>query len=322
MASKAMNTGIVLFNLVVPSANIFQDEFVNLLICYKCYALEEHTTASCTKPINYKVCSLCSQTGHTFKECQAYEKTCINCKGPHSTLAMSCPHRKRIQKEKKTKSVKKPSYSSVAASNVHNVSDSFGNASEVIAKAAMCIMISTMKNGEIPGSFQHTLNHLLQANNLPKFNMGQITPPSMMSLSPTLSNKVNSGNNMEAPVSDSDDERTSSGSEDDVGQSNSISIKTRPQIKSRILLLKKKYTRDILPINIEDLHRSGNVIIECTSASESECIRYLSGVSEDEFNRMTEVTELKAKEFEQRSKATNNGNNKRKTRNNAASNVA
>ena len=35
-----------------------------------------------------------------------------------------------------------------------------------------------------------------------------------------------------------------------------------------------------------------------------------------------EVIEFKAKQFEQLSKATNNGNNKRKTRNNAASNLA
>ena len=51
-------------------------------------------------------------------------------------------------------------------------------------KSHMCIILATMKNCEIPGSFEDTLTTLLRANDLPAIKLGGITPPILTSLLP------------------------------------------------------------------------------------------------------------------------------------------
>ena len=113
MAVKALSSGVKLFNLSIPASNIIQEEYVNLIVCYKCYAIDDHQAATCSKPKEYKICSTCAVICHTFKHCTSTTKKCVNCGGPHSTLAMSCPDRKRIIRERKKRNNDKKSYSAV-----------------------------------------------------------------------------------------------------------------------------------------------------------------------------------------------------------------
>lgn len=63
----------------------------------------------------YKICSECSATSHTWKDCTAIGKRCIICNGNHRTLAMKCPERKkaieRKRKQNRDKRAQKQSYS-------------------------------------------------------------------------------------------------------------------------------------------------------------------------------------------------------------------
>ena len=42
------------------------------------------------------ICSECSEEGHKWSECKSQTKRCINCRGTHRTLAMSCPVKRDV----------------------------------------------------------------------------------------------------------------------------------------------------------------------------------------------------------------------------------
>ena len=182
MANKAKDVGVLLFNFFIPPRNIAIDEYINLIMCYRCYTYDDHYASACPKPKEYKICSLCSSREHTHKSCHSQEKTCINCGGAHSAMALSYPHRKTLIKEKRAAKTQR-SYAAAAKPGTPQPSpmNMFTGTSEIIAKSVMCIVVSALKNAETPGSFADTMQHLLKANNLPAFNLGDITPPTMLS---------------------------------------------------------------------------------------------------------------------------------------------
>ena len=103
MASQVLTKGLLLFNLSHPALSICKEIFVEILICFKCYQLEDHPTSSCPKSNDYKICSVCASLEHTHRECTSSNGKCINCEegNDHSTLAMSCPFRKQLSKKKR-----------------------------------------------------------------------------------------------------------------------------------------------------------------------------------------------------------------------------
>ena len=103
MASRVFRKGLLLFNLSHPARNICKEIFVKILICFKCYQLDDHSTSSCPKSKDYKICSLRASLEHTHPECTSINWKCINCEEgtDHSTLAMSCPFRKQVSKKKR-----------------------------------------------------------------------------------------------------------------------------------------------------------------------------------------------------------------------------
>lgn len=106
IANKILESGFNLFNTRVTPQQIEPEKFTHLLICYKCYKIEDHPTKDC--PSNTIICSECSEIGHTFRNCSNPTKACINCPAPHNnhrTLAAKCPYRKRKieQKEQQQK---------------------------------------------------------------------------------------------------------------------------------------------------------------------------------------------------------------------------
>ena len=60
LASLALTRGLLLFDLSHPAHNISIEIFVKILICFKCYQLEDHCTSSCPKFKDYKIYSLCA----------------------------------------------------------------------------------------------------------------------------------------------------------------------------------------------------------------------------------------------------------------------
>ena len=91
MASLVLTKGLLLFNLSHPARNICKEIFVEILICFKCYQLEDHPTSSCPKSKDYKIGSLCASLEHTHRECTSSTRKCIKCEegNDHSTLALS-----------------------------------------------------------------------------------------------------------------------------------------------------------------------------------------------------------------------------------------
>ena len=86
------------------------ERFTNLLMCYKCYALEAHITAKCTQ--TYIICSECGEMGHRHNDCTNDTKSCINCKKQNldhnqRSLVNRSPIRKKAMDRKDDQIIKK-----------------------------------------------------------------------------------------------------------------------------------------------------------------------------------------------------------------------
>ena len=49
MAQKAMEHGLVCFNMRISPKQIQKETSINIQICFKCYEMESHTTTNCPK---------------------------------------------------------------------------------------------------------------------------------------------------------------------------------------------------------------------------------------------------------------------------------
>ena len=98
-AQHVLQNGFLCFNTKIASHQLEKEEFTDILICFNCYQLEEHTSANCPNKETI-VCSVCTGN-HNFKECRSEFKKCLNCGGPHRTMAMACPKKKEIIRKKR-----------------------------------------------------------------------------------------------------------------------------------------------------------------------------------------------------------------------------
>ena len=106
IASPVLKKGPILFNLSHPAHNICKEILVEILICFKCYLLEDHLALSCPESEDYKICSLCASLAHTHREfTSSIFEVSINCEddNDHSTLATSChiPEKNILEKTSK-----------------------------------------------------------------------------------------------------------------------------------------------------------------------------------------------------------------------------
>jgi len=191
MAIRCIENGIHILNLHVPPRNITIDSFIEVRACYRCYKLDDHISTTCDKNSDYLICSVCAGLGHNFRNCTAERRCCINCGGQHSTMSMTCPIRKKIIDEKRKLNNK--TYVKVAMDGSHMstnnrsaaiqlksgliAADNSPDMSEVINRSTACVIIATMKENEMKGTFEKVLNELLAANGLYSFNMGGVSPP-------------------------------------------------------------------------------------------------------------------------------------------------
>ena len=100
-AKTATQKDMLVFHMSILAHNIKLDEFIPILTCMRCYKLEDHTTNNCPMPKDYTVCSECGCSEHTWKNCNSDTKKCLNCLGPHRTLANICTQRKEIKDNKR-----------------------------------------------------------------------------------------------------------------------------------------------------------------------------------------------------------------------------
>lgn len=196
-AKKATDNGILGFHMSIPPHAIKIEEYVPLLTCLKCYAIEDHTTPKCPKSQTFKICSECSSPDHTWRDCNAgANKKCVNCKGEHRTLANKCPMRKKAIEEKRQlkKNTNTKTYSNVTTSNTNiaptNISSSFPVLEKQTAtKMIACMMHAHLINAINPGSYNSELNRALKLNNLPPVNLPD-NPPSQKILDLTKDNQT------------------------------------------------------------------------------------------------------------------------------------
>ena len=84
MVNSCIDSGLKVFQLFIPGYSFKRDIYCPILMCYRCYALDSHTSVNCDKPSDYKICSNCSSTQHIWKECTIKTKKCVNCGGVES----------------------------------------------------------------------------------------------------------------------------------------------------------------------------------------------------------------------------------------------
>ena len=176
-ATKTCEQGLKLFKMKIPHYNIKKEEYTPINVCYKCYKLEDHHTNQCPQEANYKVCSECSSTEHTWTNCNNTFKKCLNCNGDHRTLAFKCPSRKTLVEEKKK--AKPQSYSAAVTSTTNtnyfpqlmnpNLFQTTEDPRTLFQKIMSCFVNAHINNAITPGSFETTLNQSLKKNGIAEF---------------------------------------------------------------------------------------------------------------------------------------------------------
>ena len=189
MARKAMDDGLLMFGLTLPSYQMRMETYTPLIACNRCNEVESHTTANCPKDADFRRCSECSAMGHIFRECTATEKKCLNCGGQHSARAMRCPVRKEAVKKKEEE--QRARTVTPATTYAQATSTSINPFSEPMdMRGFLCLLHAHLVNANQPGSFQQVFSESLRMNKLPDVQLPP-NPPSqgiMMSLVTTAIN--------------------------------------------------------------------------------------------------------------------------------------
>ena len=177
IAKLCTQKGLLAFRLSIPASDIKQETFVEIKTCTKCYKLEDHATKDCPRGREYKVCSECSREGHQWFQCRDETKTCINCSGNHSTMAMRCTVKKTLIKEKRKDEIEKSkmTYAGTTQSGLtqhrHPVALHTPPTPIITKEEALlihiCVAHAHHRNIQNPGSYEAELNAVLKANKLP-----------------------------------------------------------------------------------------------------------------------------------------------------------
>ena len=119
----------------------------------------------------------------TFRQCSSTVKKCLYFGGEYSLSAVPCLKRQqKVNNKKSLKSQHKSLDDAANATRFLSATQSGTKDSDYIAKAIMCITISTIKNAEVPEPFESTLSYLLHINDLPYVSLGDISLPSISGL--------------------------------------------------------------------------------------------------------------------------------------------
>ncbi|KAF9754362.1 hypothetical protein NGRA_3354, partial [Nosema granulosis] len=175
-ARSAVENGFLCCHMKISSSQIEQEKYIDLLMCFNCYSYEDHLTKDCPTPDVVR-CSECSGP-HNFRDCREETKKCLNCKGAHRTMAMSCPVKKDLikkklqQKEEDELTKQESTYARVVtkalstAQQQQQASVTEGLMAETGMRALVMILDAHVQNIIAPGSYNEHLNKTLKANNI------------------------------------------------------------------------------------------------------------------------------------------------------------
>ena len=230
MVEKARQQGILAYNMAISPSQIEQEKYIHVQTCFICYQLEDHQTKDCPYP-DLKICSECSETGHTYKDCTNPEKACINCnkngmQADHRTLAMSCPLRKSVIKDKikngENTELKKDDHTyaeiakRAAAEARQKETPTLINLSEQKhTKILISIMHAHVMNLCNPGTYQTELNKMLVKNELPTMwfpenpDSGKLLGATMTQPDNMESENIETDNSEEEPTISNETAKTS-----------------------------------------------------------------------------------------------------------------
>lgn len=163
--------------------------------CLWFYKIYDHFRNQCNKDKNYKVCSVCGEPGHLWKECTTKHKNLISCEGEHVTLAMKCTLRKKVTEEKRKAGTTKTLNSNItdsqsaatSAPRRHNDQPEQRYTHQNYTMSHLC-------NLSEPGTYNIHLNETLKANGLPEFKVPCNLPSSkILDKAPNMEHEMDRG---------------------------------------------------------------------------------------------------------------------------------
>ena len=170
-ARYAIASGLIIMQQSISPDSIEMEKFINLRQCMKCYSFE-HVTRKCNIEGEHLICSECAERGHRYNNCNNVTKKCVNCQGPHRTLAYRCPTRKKKLKEveQKRKNKEQADRDKVVIGKVAAKLDDMLSKlpDNFVTTITTAIIFAKMKESEEYGSFQRTFDSIMQANKVPK----------------------------------------------------------------------------------------------------------------------------------------------------------
>ena len=186
-SEKIISSGLSLFQLHIPGPNFHKEKYTDKTKCYKCHSLNTHLASECDKEPFYKVCSNCSPWDHTWLQCSAAERRCVNCGGGHNAMYRGCPCRNEIQRNHRVTTQVRSTQSAVASPRTGNYGMMYSTVAglvrasdhllrDTVAKSVTCVVLASLKKGERPGTFNEELNFLLKQNGLPHLNLDGFFP--------------------------------------------------------------------------------------------------------------------------------------------------
>ena len=174
MAEKATEFGLLMFRMSIPPFQIHQEEYFELLTCYRCYAVEDHATKLCPKTSTYQVCSNCAEKGHQHWECKSKDRKCLNCHEGHHATAMRCHIRKQALKVKQENLKHRKSQGSATSYAQAAHSSAVPDVMGVQMTGLMCLFHAHIANFAEPGSFQKSLSENLAKNGPPEVKLTSV----------------------------------------------------------------------------------------------------------------------------------------------------
>ena len=288
MADSALSQGLFAFQLHIPPYSMKRDHYQYIKTCYICYKLDDHLIGSCSrKNTDFKVCSKCSTSGHTWKTCSSDVVKCINCKGNHSTLSYSCPARRECVKSSLKKDYNRDTYASKLSESASNC---FSPA--VVGKVVSCITLSLFTDCS-SSSLQENLNTLLSLNGLSPINIGDMKfclprESNETIVRPTNGNEtvfnstpsrlsVPAASHPETPVSERNYNIVPLPNPETESVQCNVSSSDIGEDGEAIRILKRSdYNGDVTKRNLKKLLNDGKVILSSCNKSESDCLKILT----------------------------------------------
>jgi hypothetical protein len=239
MADRAIEGGLLTFGFSVTPSQIAGEVFTNVLTCFRCYKHGSHETKDCKLPIDTKLCSECGSDSHYWRDCAPNAvKKCLNCGGPHRTLAMMCPRKKeainkKLNTERQTEQKRSTTtYANVAKETLKREGSQHTIVqlhSDLHVKIIICMLQAHLHNMAHPGEYGTMLNQMFRNNGIDQTIKVPDSPDSFKvfgALGPNVSVPGTENSDQDAENALSNDSVNTSSSKSNILSSTTHSIKS------------------------------------------------------------------------------------------------